>query len=159
MGSSNKHPLPILLLVMLLTLPGACTKPTGDFRFIAAETVRDQGGVYTFDIDFDDSARYDMAIAARIVANRIPGGILHLDIHVQAPDGSTTIERVGLPLAQAPDVQIAWGSGSVTDLKWPWRSFTATQGHWRFLIQPADPAEQKALYGLGFSYTLHDGKR
>ena len=159
MRSSNNHPLPILLLVMLLTLSGACTKPAGDFRFIAAETVRDQGGVYTFAIDFDDNACYDLSIAARIVGSRIPDKTLNLDIHIQAPDGSTTIERVGFPLAQAPGVQLAWGSGSVTDLNWPWRSFTAAPGHWRFQIQPADPAEGEALYGLGFSYTLHDGKR
>ena len=159
MRSSHNHPLTILLLVMLPVLFGACTKPTGDYRFIAAETVRDQGGVYPFAIDFDDNACYDLAIAARIVASRIPDETLHLDIQIQAPDGSTTIERVSFPLAQAPGVQIAWGSGSLTDLKWPWRSFTATPGHWRFLIQPADPAEEEALYGLGFSYTLHDGKR
>ena len=159
MRSSNNHPLPILLLVTLLALFSACTKPVGNSRFIAAETVRNQGGIYTFAVDFDDSARYDLAIAARVVASRLPDETLKLDIHVQAPDGSTTIERVDFPLAQAPGVQIAWGSGSVTDLNWPWRSLPVTPGRWQFLIQPADPAEEDALCGLGFSYTLHDGKR
>ena len=159
MGSSNNHPLLILLLVTLLTVPGACTKPVGDYYFISAETARDQGGVYSFDIAFDDAASYDLALAARIVASQIPDKTLNLDIHIQAPDGSTSIERVGLPLNLAPGVQIVPGSGSVTDFSWTWRSFPAAPGHWRFLIQPADPAEGRALYGLGISYSLHDGKR
>ena len=160
MGSRNKHLLSLLLLAVLATL-GACGRPVGDSYFISAETARSQGGVYAFDITFNDTtARYDLDIAARVIASDLSSGTLDLDIRIQAPDGSTTIERVGLPLSPAPGVKIALGSGSVTDCQWHWREFPGQPGNWRFQFQPADPAQGSALQGLGFSYTIQpDGKR
>ena len=160
MGSRNKH-LPTLLILTVLAAMGACSRPVGDSFFTAAETARRQGGVYSFDIQFNDTtARYDLDIAARIVASEIPSETLDLDIRIQAPDGNTTIERVGLPLTPAPGVKIALSSGSVTDYQWHWRDFPDRPGNWRFQFQPAGPAQDGALQGLGFSYTIqHDGKR
>jgi len=160
MGSRNKHLL-TLLMFTVLAASAACSKPVGDSYFIAAETARSQGDVYSFDITFNDTtARYDLDIAARIVASEIPSETLDLDIRIQAPDGNTTIERVALPLIPAPGVKISLGSGSVTDYQWHWREFPGRPGIWRFQFQPAAPAQGNALMGLGFSFTIqHDGKR
>ena len=160
MGNRNKHLLTLLMLTVLAA-SGACSKPVGDSFFTAAETARSQGGVYAFDITFNDTnARYDLDIAARVVASEIPSETLDLDIRIQAPDGNTTIERVAFPLIPAPGVKISLGSGSVTDYQWHWREFPGRPGNWRFRFQPADPAQGSALQGLGFSYTIqHDGKR
>ena len=166
MGSRRKHPLLTLLLFALLPacLTGACSRPAGDSRFISAQHARSEGGIYGFDVHFDDTtAIYTLELAARLVASQLPGETLSLDIRILAPDGTTRIERVDLPLAEGPGIRLAHGSGSVVDGSWPWCDFPAGSGSWRFLIQPADPAQAQALLGLGFSYTLkeprNDGKR
>lgn len=162
MGNRRRQ-LPVLLLVALLAA-GACSKPTGDSHIVSAWSARSEGGVYRFDATFDDStASYALDLAARLVASQFPDGTLELDIRTVAPDGTSTIERLSLPL-EGPDVRTVLGSGSVADCSWRWRDFSPGGGSWSFLIQPADPALAKALYGLGFSYSLNeetrnDGKR
>ena len=158
MGSRRSHTLTLLLLALLPAV-FSCGKPTGDSFFLAADSVRGEDDVYRFDIDFEDTtARYTLDIAARLVASKLPDGVLALDIRTLAPDGTSSIERVELPLAEGPDVRMSLGSGSVTDCSWHWRDFSPEGGRWSFLLRPADPAQSQALYGLGFSYSLKDAK-
>ena len=166
MGSRRKHPLLTLLLLALLPalLTGACSKPAGNSRFIAAQQARSEGGVYRFDVHFDDTtALYTLELASRLVASQLPGETLSLNIRIVDPAGNYSIERVDLPLAEGPGIRLTHGGGTVVDGSWPWRDFPASGGVWHFLIQPADPAQTPALLGLGFSYTLkdpqYDGKR
>ena len=164
MGSRRRHPLLPVTLLLTLLAAFACGKPTGDFFFRSADSAHSEGGIYRFDIDFDDStASYALDIAARLVASQFPDESLRLDIRLIAPDGTSTIERLELPMEKGAVVRMRHGSGSVTDISWRWRDFSPGDGRWSFLIQPADPAQAKALHGLGFSYKLNetrnDGKR
>ena len=161
MASSNSHILPLALAVLLAA--AACSRPAGDHRFISSETARRQGGTYLFEETFDDGARYALTLAARVVTSRIPGGNLELDIRIKAPDGTTAIERVALPLQPADGVAMTLGSGSVADFAWPWRELPGDEGAgpgtWTFTVQPADPAIADAIYGIGLSFEPSDGKR
>lgn len=164
MGSRRRHTLLPVTLLLTLLATFACGKPAGDSFFRSAGSARSEGGIYRFDIDFEDStASYALDIAARLVASRFPDGSLDLDIRLLAPDGTSTIERLELPLAEGACLRMRHGSGSVTDISWRWRDFSPGGGRWSFLIQPADPAQARALQGLGFSYELNetrnDGKR
>ena len=166
MGSRRKHPLLTLLLLALLPalMTGACSRPAGASRFLSAEQARNEGGVYRFDVQFDDTtALYALELAARVVASQLPDETLSLNIRIVDPAGNYSIERLDLPLTEGPGIRLSHGSGTMVDGSWSWRDFPASGGTWRFLIQPANPALAPALLGLGFSYTRketrNDGKR
>ena len=148
-------------LLAALALLAACTRPTDNHLLVSQWTADNQGGEYGFSASFDTSARFALRLAARMVASRIPEECLAFDIRITTPDGATAIERVDLPLHSSGDdgIRIIPGSGSVTDFEWPWRSLDATPGTWTFHVRPANPERADALYGLGFSYSLNDGKR
>ena len=161
MPARNSHIRHWALLAILLAAAG-CSRPVGDYQFISAETARQQGGDYLFKGSFDDpSATYRLTLAARIVTSRTDGETLTMDIRLTAADGTTTIERVALPLQKTPGVDIALGSGSTTDYSWPWRTMRGSEmpGEWTLSMRPADPALDHALYGAGLSCTIDDGKR
>ena len=154
MGTMVRRNSLILLLVLLLT--AACSRPQGDHRFISTETARGNGGAFVFEMESEDSAAvFTTTLAARIVASRIPEKTLEFDIHLTPPDGQTSIERHTFPLTEEPGVRISLGAGSVTDYEWPWREIR-TGGHpvgtWTVRITPSDPARLEALSGVGFSY-------
>ena len=152
MTVSNKI-LPLLLLAALLT--AGCSKPAGDYLFVSAETARAHDGNYVFQLPLDSLHTYTTALAARIVTNRIPDTEIDLDIHVTEPDGTTSIERLTLPLKETPGVTVIAGNGPVADFRWPWHTRRVTgakAGNWQVRITPTEPASAAALYGIGLSY-------
>ena len=152
MAVSNRF-LPILLLAAFLT--AGCSKPAGDYLFVSAESAHAQNGTYEFHLTLDSLHTYTTTLAARVVTGRLPKAELNLDIHVTEPDGTTSIERLSLPLTESPGVTRIAGNGSVVDFRWPWhtRRVTGTEaGRWLIRITPTDPASAAACYGIGLSY-------
>lgn len=143
-------------LIVLLFLAAGCTKPAGDYLFQSAETARERGGRYEFQLSLEDSTRqYETFLAARLVTSRIPGGNIVLDVQVTSPEGETAIERLTLPLGDPDAARIALGSGSLADYQWPWRTLRpsgAQLGTWQVAVVPTDPETADAFYGFGLSY-------
>ena len=152
MTASNK---PILLLLLAFALTAGCSKPAGDYLFVSAEKARTQGGTYEFHLSLDSLHTYTTDLAARIVTSKVPTQEINLDVHITAPDGTTSIERLTLSLQESPGVQRIAGNGSVTDFRWPWHTSRIDgprAGRWQVRITPTDAALSDAFYGIGLSY-------
>ena len=152
MAASNRS---ILCLMLALVLAAGCSKPVGDYFFVSAETARTHGGAYEFQMTLDSLHTYTTSLAARIVTSKVPGEDISLDIHVTAPDGTTSIERLTLPLRETPGVQRIAGGGSVADFRWPWYTLTVDgpkAGRWQVRITPTDAGLAEAFYGIGIAY-------
>ena len=150
MAASNR-----LILLLTLVMAAGCSKPAGDYFFVSAETARTQGGAYEFQLSLDSLYTYTTTLAARIVTGKVPEQEISLDIHITAPEGTTSIERLTLPLGDTPGVQRIAGSGSVTDFRWPWHTSRIAgpqAGRWLVRITPTDAALADAFYGIGISY-------
>lgn len=164
MRSRNK-PQARRLAVWLLAawaLLAACTKPVDNHLITTQWATRNQGGEYHFKATFDTTASYTLRLAARVDAGLVPEKSLLFDIRIARPDGSNDIERVELSLQRSDSnriLRMVPGSGSMLDVEWPWRTLRVSPGTWDFYIRHALPERAEAIYGLGFSYTLNDGKR
>ena len=162
MAASNSSFL--LPAVLLLSLLAGCTKPVGDYRFVSTETARTQNGRYDFTLALDDSTRsYTLALAARLVASRLPAQEITFEIHTTSPYGESTIERKTFPLqGDGPD-RFTKGSGSVIDCEWilqdAFRASGAKTGAWQVSVSPTDTTLLAAIYGIGLSYEDNHGKR
>lgn len=162
MAASNRWI--FLPAVLLLGLLAGCTKPVGDYRFVSTETARTQNGRYDFTLALDDSTRsYTLALAARLVASRLPRRELTLEIRTTSPFGESAIERKTFPLDGNGPGRLTKGSGSVVDCEWileeAFHVSGAEAGTWQVSVSPTDTAQLAAIYGIGISYEDKYGKR
>lgn len=161
MAANNRRLL--LAAVMLLGLLAGCAKPAGDYFFVSTETARSQQGRYDFSLALDDSTHsYTIALAARLVASRIPERQIGLEIRRTSPFGETAIERRSFPL-EGDSIRITKGSGSVIDCEWILQERLqlsgAETGLWQLSVSPIDTNLLPAIYGIGLSYKDSYGKR
>ena len=160
-NSSKPRLLPLLVALLMAATTAACSKPVGDHQIQAQWSIAGTDGEYCFQAPFDTSGRFTLRLAARLVASRFPEKRVAFDIRTTAPDGTTAIERLECPFTddEARILRVVPGSGSLTDFEWAWRTLTVSPGTWTFHIRPADPQRNDAIQGVGFSYSLNDGKR
>ena len=103
-----------------------------------------------------------IALAARLVASRIPERQIGLEIRRTSPFGETAIERRSFPL-EGDSIRITKGSGSVIDCEWILQERLqldgAETGLWQLSVSPIDTNLLTAIYGIGLSYKDSYGKR
>ena len=149
-------------------------------KFIDITPPSSGNGSYTFTIEAYEAdptspTQYSFEVYTKAAVNTLIDGLqTAINSHVNktatdqvlghvklsdATDDLTHDAATGGMAATPKAVASVRSEGPVTDFEWPLRSLDATPGTWTFHVRPANPERADALYGLGFSYSLNDGKR